>query len=275
MDRKILICATDLAVITGHNPYKEKDEIILKYWKRYFKGDYLKFIEYINSQNKELKKEETYMETIKRISKENNVDVNIFKCLKSKNIDELNENKEKIFKKIEGKLSEEDKSTFNKSFNTVTNTNFGIKYENKGGELYEKTTGNKIIKNSTFFKKELFYIPNEFNELDHWMLGGKIDGILLPENIVIEIKNRVKYLFYNLRNYEKVQCYTYMYLLDSLNTELVEVLKKPDDDSINIIKIPFEENFWINEIITKLEDFINDFYDFLENTERKLKLLCL
>ena len=35
MGRKIFICASDLAVITGHNPYKEKDEIILKYWKKH------------------------------------------------------------------------------------------------------------------------------------------------------------------------------------------------------------------------------------------------
>ena len=274
MDRKIVICATDLAVITKHNPYKETDEIILKYWKRYFKDDYLKFIDYVNSKNKILKKEETDMETIKRISKENNVNVNIFKCLKSQDVTELNENKDKIFKKIENKMSESDKALFSKSFNTITNTNFGIKYENKGGKLYEEKTNNKIIKDSTYFKKELFEIPNEFNKTDIWMLGGKIDGILLPENTIIEIKNRVNHLFYKLRNYEKVQCYTYMFLLDSLKTELIEVLKKPNDNSINIIEIPFEEDFWENQIMVKLDEFINDFYDFLENSERKLKLIC-
>lgn len=275
MDRKIVVCATDLAVITGHNPYKEKDEIILKYWKRYFKGNYLEFIDYVNSQKKELKKEETDIETIKRISKENNLNINIYKCLQSKNVNELNENKEKIFKKIENKMSDNDKILFNKSFNTITNTNFGIKYENKGGILYEEKTNNKIIKDTTYYKKELFYIPNEFNEFDYWIIGGKIDGILLPENTIIEIKNRVNHLFYKLRNYEKVQCYTYMYLLDSLNTELIEVLKKPNDNSINIIKIPFNEHFWENEIMVKLEDFINDFYEFLEDNDRKTQLLCL
>ena len=38
MNRNITICATDLTVITGHNPYKDKDEIRLKFWKRYFRA---------------------------------------------------------------------------------------------------------------------------------------------------------------------------------------------------------------------------------------------
>ena len=41
MSRNIFMCASDLAVITGHNPYKEKSEITLKYWKKHFKDDYV------------------------------------------------------------------------------------------------------------------------------------------------------------------------------------------------------------------------------------------
>ena len=42
------------------------------------------------------------------------------------------------------------------------------------------------------------------------MLGGKVDGLLLPENTVIEIKNRVNRLFFKLRDYEKVQYFLYL-----------------------------------------------------------------
>ena len=84
---------------------------------------------------------------------------------------------------------------------------------------------------------------------DVWSIGGKIDGILLPENKIIEIKNRVNNLFYKLRNYEKVQCYVYMFLLESFETDLVEVLKKPNDNSINIINVPFDDQFWEKEIM--------------------------
>ena len=41
MSRNIFMCASDLSVITGHNPYKDKSEITLKYWKKHFKDDYV------------------------------------------------------------------------------------------------------------------------------------------------------------------------------------------------------------------------------------------
>ena len=277
MDRNITICATDLTVITGHNPYKTIDEIILKYWKRYYKSDYLKFVESLNAKNIKMKKEETDYDIVNRISKENNVYLGnkLSQCFKSEDVSALNKNKESIIKSLESKLSGEKKEEFNKSLNSLTNTNFGIKYESKGGELYEEKTNNKIIKTSKYYKNELFQIPNEYDKLDTWGIGGKIDGILLPENIIIEIKNRVKNLFYKLRGYEKVQCFVYMFLLESQATDLVEVLKDTNDNSINIIRVDFDESFWEEEIMLRLEEFISDFYNFLEDSKRKLKLLTV
>ena len=277
MDRNITICATDLTVITGHNPYKSIDEIILKFWKRYYKSDYLEFVESLNAKNIKMKKEETDYDIVTRISKENNVYLGnkLSQCFKSEDVSALNKNKESIIKSLESKLSGEKKEEFNKSLNSLTNTNFGIKYESKGGELYEEKTNNKILKTSKYYKNELFQIPNEYDKIDTWGIGGKIDGILLPENIIIEIKNRVKNLFYKLRGYEKVQCFVYMFLLESHSTDLVEVLKDKNDNSINIIRVDFDESFWEEEIMLRLEEFISDFYNFMEDSKRKLKLLTI
>ena len=147
--------------------------------------------------------------------------------MKSNNVSELQKVKTEVMNKVSKSMNHEKKKQFEKSFNSFTNTNFGIKYENKGGDLYEAKTGCKIIKTNKYHKIELFIIPNEMRMNDIWSIGGKIDGILLPENKIIEIKNRVNNLFYRLRNYEKVQCYVYMFLLESFETDLVEVLKKP------------------------------------------------
>ena len=63
-----------------------------------------------------------------------------------------------------------------------------------------------------------------------------------------------------------------MYLLDIWETHLVETLKSKDDNTINIIEIQFDEDYW--EMITeKTTIFIEDFYDFIENKQRKIKLL--
>lgn len=273
MNRNITICATDLTVITGHNPYKDIDDIILKLWKKHFKDDYLSFKDKLNKKKIEIKKEESDFQVVARLAKENNIYINFSKCLKSNNVSELNNIKQKVMEKVGNKMSGNTKKEFEKSFNSFTNTNFGIRYENKGADLYEKMNDCKIIKTNKYYKTELFMIPNEQRMNDIWNIGGKIDGILLPENKIIEIKNRVKCLFYRLRDYEKVQCYSYMFLLESCETDLVEVLKNPNDNSINIINIKFDENFWEKEIMVNLENFINDFYEFLENDKRKLNLL--
>jgi hypothetical protein len=276
MDRNITICATDLTVITGHNPYKSKDELVLKFWKRYFKSDYLECIENLKKQNIKLKKEETDYEVVKRIVKENNINLggDLYKCFKSNNVNDLNKDKAKVMKKIESSLPESKKNEFKKSFNTITNTNFGIKYENKGCDLYESKTNSTVVKTSKYYKTELFQIPNEYDKIDTWGIGGKIDGILLPENKIVEIKNRVKNLFYSLRDYEKVQCFVYMFLLESETTDLVEVLKQKDDNSINIINVKFNEHFWEAEIMMRLEEFISDFYIFLEDPKKKMELIA-
>ena len=277
MNRNITVCATDLAVITGHNTYNTKDEIILKYWKRHFKSSYDDCSEKMKSKKIKLKKDETDYDTIKRIIKDNNIKIGseLAKCLKSNNVGELNNHKETILKSVDSKLNLKSKEEFKKSFNSFANTNFGVKNENKGIQLYESTTNNKVLKDTKFYKTELFQIQNEYDKVDTWLICGKIDGIMLPENTVIEIKNRVKNLFYTLRDYEKIQCYCYMFLLESNNTELVEVLKQHNNNDINIIKIAFDEAFWESQIMLKLEEFIADFYIFLEDPIRQINLLKL
>ena len=78
-----------------------------------------------------------------------------------------------------------------------------------------------------------------------------------------------------MRGYEKVQCFVYMFLLESQATDLVEVLKDKNDNSINIIRVDFDESFWEEEIMLRLEEFISDFYNFMEDPKRKLKLLTV
>ena len=55
--------------------------------------------------------------------------------------------------------------------------------------------------------------------MDIWSIGGKVDGIAFEEDNskrILEIKNRVNRLFYNLRDYEKIQIYSYMFILDKI-----------------------------------------------------------
>ena len=69
----IHISASELAILTGHNTYRDKKELYVKYWKKYWKEDYEIILGNISSSNKVAKLPETSSETVQRIAKENNI----------------------------------------------------------------------------------------------------------------------------------------------------------------------------------------------------------
>lgn len=71
-------------------------------------------------------------------------------------------------------------------------------------------TGNTIIKDNKYHKSMIYQ-----TDIFSIFIGGKIDGFNNEDGSVIEIKNRVNKLFYNLRNYEKVQIMCYLHLFNS------------------------------------------------------------
>ena len=282
MTRNIFMCASDLSVITGHNPYKDKSEIILKYWKRHFKDDYLNTKEFMKQGNIGEKIEETHMQCLERIAKENNLDVKdvkkgLYKCLDSKNTESLQTDKEKLISEVLKKLPEKQKIEFKESVNHITNTQFGIRNENNGVEIYKKKTGNKVETSSKYYKEELFIIDNEIDgHMDIWSVGGKVDGIATDSNnnqIILEIKNRVSRLFGVVKDYEKIQCYAYMYSLDIPIIHLAEILKSQKNSDMNIFPIEFDEEFWQKDIVDNINIFVDRFYDFLKDPKQKIELL--
>ena len=79
-------------------------------------------------------------------------------------------------------------------------------------------------------------------------------------------------LFYKLRDYEKVQVYAYLYILDLEKARLVECLKK-DSCNINVIDIDFEQEFWESEIMSKISSFVSMFEEFVQNEQKKQDLV--
>ena len=87
----------------------------------------------------------------------------------------------------------------------------------------------------------------------------------------MEIKNRVNRLFNTVRDYEKVQCYAYMHVLDIPYIDLAETLKS-DNSVMNINALRFENEFW-NIIEKAIESFVDTFYDFLDDESIQDELL--
>jgi hypothetical protein len=283
MNRNIFMCASDLSAVTGHNPYKQKCDIILKYWKKHFKDDYLNTKELMKQGNIDEKIEETQMQCIERISKENNLDIKavkkqLYKCLHSKNTNSLQTEKDTLISDVLKKLPEKQKTEFKESINHITNTQFGIRNEKNGVEIYKQQTGNNVEKSAKYHKEELFIINNELDGcMDIWTVGGKVDGIVTVKadntTKILEIKNRVSRLFGIVKDYEKVQCYAYMYSLDIPRIDLAETLKSNKNSDMNIFELEFDEDFWQTEIVDNINNFVDDFYEFLNSPKRKIELL--
>lgn len=265
----ICIFASDLAIITGHNKYQNRVDLIHKIWERNFRDDYQNTVKLMNDRQIDVVLEDTDIQKVKNISKKYDIplETKINTCINSQNVKNLSENKQTILNDCKDKLSKQDFETLKKSLNQVGNTNFGTKNESNALKKYQNTIDVEILTTDKFFKKKLVNYHDRV-----WAIGGKIDGIR-RDNGLVEIKNRAYKLFYKLRDYEKIQIMAYMNILDLEKGFLIEALKKPNDCDINVIEVNYDESFWESVIKPKLFRFIKFFDKFIDSDQMKVLLL--
>ena len=258
----LLINISQIAIITGDNPYKSKKDFLIEYWQKYDNKDYVE----CSREGNFVKLDDKMI--VENISKKNklNISQDISKCMETKNTEELNELKRKINTKMKD-LPPEEKKDIQKSLNNITNTDFGTRNETDVTKIYESMTGSTIIKDDKYRTKTIIK-----NDIFSIRIGGKIDGINTINNCIIEVKNRVNKLFYSLRDYEKVQIMCYIHLFSVEKGHLVEAHKKKDKCDINIIEVLYDEKY-MAYISEKLYDFGIYFNTFMNNKSMRLALL--
>ena len=259
-----IISISYIAIITGDNIYQTKRDFLIKYWKQNDKEDFNTYCEITKYSIK------NDYEKINEISKKNNINVQseLTKCLKSKDIEELTKKKEEILFKVKD-LSDKDKKVIQDSILNVSHTNFGIKNETDVLKIYQKCTNTNIIKDDKYRKKIIYTsLENNYNIL----IGGKIDGINVDDGSIIEIKNRMNKLFNEFRTYEKVQLMSYLFLFNAKKGFLVEALKKKEESNINIIECIYDDEY-MQTILSDIKRFIEFYRSFMKNHKMKLHLL--
>ena len=273
---RICLFASEVAIITGHNKYEKIDKVTHRLLAEYFPEKYNLLVLKMKNQGVEIVPADK-TEHLKKIIKDSNISAEskkviegtLKKTVDSKNSKEFLENQTKLIKKIQDEIvkkqgkpiSAQLKQTLKETVKGSTNTNYGIKNENKGTTEYTKITGNPVYTYNRFVKMPLF--GDEDLGLSV-ILGGRVDGVLMdPDgNItkVVEVKNRTARLFYQLRDYEKVQTMIYMKLFNQERLDLIEILRKKDDTlESNIINIDFDHQFWDDQIYNKIKIYIADF----------------
>ena len=269
---KIFLNASEIASMIGKNKFKQPSEVVFRLWQKYFYEDFNDVIQGLEKKSIKVVPRETDVETVKRITKETKVDIKkeMGECLKTGNVVDLQKKKQEIMKKLPKEMPKEQKAEFKKSLEGMTNTNFGTRNENSILEKYIVKTKRPATTCDHFFKKKLLSVDFE-DEVVDWYILGKVDALVLdkdnPEKTtIIEIKNRIYKFFYHLREYEKIQTYSYMFILGHKNAQLVEALKNKDSD-INIIDVKFEEDYW-GMMKNEMEGFITFFlHEFMSNRD--------
>lgn len=259
---KYTISISYISIITGDNIYQKKRDFLIQFWKKTDPEDFKTYCELTKFQIK------NEFEKIQEISKKNNINVQseLTKCIQSKNIEDLTQKKEKILEKVKD-LSKEDQKKITDSILNVSNTNFGIKNETNVLNVYQNCTHTNIVKDDKYKTKQI-YDCKDYKII----LGGKIDGINVEDGTIIEIKNRMKRLFHELRSYEKVQLMCYLHIFEASKGHLVEALKKEKNVDINIIECLYDKEY-MESILIDIKQFIDFYRIFMTNHKMKLELI--
>ena len=171
---------------------------------------------------------------------------------------------------IEGKIEKEHKEKLLKQIESLINKCHGTLHEESAINLFEKKYAVKLDTSQKYYKYKVITKGNYV-----WYIGGKMDGIYFDEsdinkNYLIEVKNRTKGFFNNLREYEKIQIQLYLLLTGFQKAKLVEKYNK----NIRVTDIEFEQQY-VNDILDYLSIFIERMSSFWTNYKIKIEYFNL
>ena len=228
---KVIIGASSVATAIGCG-FKKQPELIEELWKRYSPDTF-------EGKTKEDKALEILMwnTSTKKILE----DVENFK---SENSADVAQKTRAVYHQIEHSgLSAEDMILAKDHLRKTLYTNHGTRNEYKTADADKA----KLVEDDTFYTHDICTIEGTL-----YQIVGRIDRLQMNEDgtrTLVEIKNRAKGLFNRVRDYEEVQCQTYLQMLGDIKyCRLVE---------------QFNDEKWKDEIIPKLQNFCELFHSML------------
>jgi DNA polymerase III epsilon subunit-like protein len=242
---KVIIGASSVATAIGLG-FKRQPELISELWKKYsphtFEGK---------------TKEEAALEilvaspTTKKILEE----VENFKSEKSTDVDQKIR---AVYHQIEHSgLTPQDMVLVKDHLRKTLYTNHGTRNEYKTADADNAS----LVEDDTFYTHDICTIEGTL-----YQIVGRIDRIQMNEDgtrTLVEIKNRTKGLFNRVRDYEEVQCQTYLHMLKDIGyRRLVEDYNGERKGYL----IEKNDEKWKGMIIPKLENFCELFHSMLSET---------
>jgi DNA polymerase III epsilon subunit-like protein len=245
--RKVVLKASEVAAMIDKNRFKKPDEVMMDMWNKYspetFKGK---------------TKDQAALETIggSVVATEVLNNAMLFKSTNSSSVEQKACDL-KVHLTLEGGLEKSKLDAVNDYIRRTLFTNHGILHEENTANT---APGPKMDTDDTFYRYTVCTIEDT-----EYQIVGRIDRIISNEDgglTIVEIKNRVHNLFNAVREYENIQCQTYM---EMLNIDRCNLVEQYNTDMCTHL-IMRSKSKWDTIILPKLKNFCECFHSLLSET---------
>jgi DNA polymerase III epsilon subunit-like protein len=239
---KVIIGASSVASAIGCG-FKKQPELIEELWKKYSPQTF-------EGKTKEEKALEILMwnTSTKKILED-------AENFKSENSADVAQKTRAVYHQIEHSgLSAEDMVIAKDHLRKTLYTNHGTRNEYKTADADKA----KLVEDDTFYTHDICTIEGTL-----YQIVGRIDRLQMNEDgsrTLVEIKNRAKGLFNRVRDYEEVQCQTYLQMLGDI--KYCRLVEQFNDERKGYL-IEKNDEKWRNDIVPKLQNFCELFHSML------------
>jgi len=239
---KVIIGASSVASAIGIG-FKKQPELIEELWKKYSPSTF-------EGKTKEDKALEILMwnTSTKKILED-------AKNFKSENSAEVAQKTRAVYHQIEHSgLSAEDMVVAKDHLRKTLYTNHGTRNEYKTADADKAN----LLEDDTFYRYDICTIEGTL-----YQIVGRIDRLQMNEDgsrTLVEIKNRAKCLFNRVRDYEEVQCQTYLQMLGDI--KYCRLVEQFNDERKGYL-IEKNDEKWKDDIVPKLQNFCELFHSML------------
>jgi hypothetical protein len=142
-------------------------------------------------------------------------------------------------------------------------TTYGTSSESEALQRMDSMLGVRAEPDDMFYKMNVGHVDG----VDIFV-GGKIDAITPDRRLVIEIKNRIRRLFYKVPFYEVIQLQTYLHLLGVERGVIVECLNitNPTLASMNVLPVQRDRSLWTGVIVPRMKNYTSVFVELVTST---------
>ena len=244
--KKVIIGASSVASAIGCG-FKKPQELVEELWKKYspqtFRGQ---------------TKEEEALVVLNSLSSTRDI-LKEAESFKSEISTDVQQETRKLFHQIEHSgLLPQQMIQAKEHIRKTLATNHGTRNEKKTAK-FDKMAAN-LVEDETFYKYDICVIEGTL-----YQIVGRLDRIQLNEDgsrTLVEIKNRTRGLFNRVRDYEEVQCQTYLQMLEDI--EYCRLVETYNGESKSYL-IQRDYPKWKDEILPKLQNFCEHFHSLLSS----------